>query len=161
MHVGLFALDSALFAKPSEVNVMNMTRQQVETKRVLLLSHGVCNGVLAAALVWSVSSSGTSYRLFVLAAVVVSGLAGGFWFSKRLLFLQVLPAAFVIALKLFTLAMYAVRLTRDSRECAYSQMTGTNVDAVMLPSAVSRGNPGSGQQRSPLRSNGSRECTQK
>ncbi|MDT9071321.1 DUF1304 domain-containing protein, partial [Escherichia coli] len=73
-----------------------------EQTRVLAANQGLYNGFLAAGLVYALllGPAGYPVRMFFLACVLVAGLYGAATASRRILFVQALPAAIALALVL-------------------------------------------------------------
>jgi putative membrane protein len=70
---------------------------------VLAANQGLYNGFLAAGLVWGLSlgADGTQVKIFFLSCVLVAGLYGAATASRRILFVQAMPAAIGLALVWF------------------------------------------------------------
>jgi putative membrane protein len=73
---------------------------------VLAANQGLYNGFLAAGLVWGLVQGNPAFafqiKIFFLACVIVAGIYGALSVSRRILFVQALPAA--VALILLCLA---------------------------------------------------------
>jgi putative membrane protein len=69
---------------------------------VLAANQGLYNGFLAAGLVWGLSlgDAGLSVKVFFLVCVLIAGLYGAATASRKILFVQALPAAVGLALLL-------------------------------------------------------------
>jgi putative membrane protein len=67
---------------------------------VLAANQGLYNGFLAAGLFWGLSmgAAGTGVKVFFLLCVLVAGLYGAATASRKILFVQALPAAIGLAL---------------------------------------------------------------
>jgi len=76
-----------------------------EPTRSLAANQGLYNGFLAAGLIWSFFITDeiwkTNVSLFFLICVTIAGIYGGLTATKKIFFIQALPAIFVIALLLF------------------------------------------------------------
>ncbi len=75
-----------------------------EKTKTLAANQGLYNGFLAAGLVWSLfitdETWSTNIALFFLGCVVVAGLYGAYSVSKRIFYIQALPALVTIILVL-------------------------------------------------------------
>ena len=62
---------------------------------MLAANQGLYNGFLAAGLIWGIylGEAGFQIKVFFLICVVVAGLFGGLTVSRKILFIQALPAA--------------------------------------------------------------------
>lgn len=78
---------------------------QFEKTKVMAANQGLYNGFLAAGLIWSLFISdvnwSTNVALFFLGCVLVAGLYGAFTVSKRIFYVQSVPAIFGILSLLF------------------------------------------------------------
>jgi putative membrane protein len=78
---------------------------QFEKTKVMAANQGLYNGFLAAGLIWSLIISDASWSsnvaLFFLGCVLVAGLYGAFTVSKRIFYVQSVPAIFGILSLLF------------------------------------------------------------
>lgn len=76
-----------------------------EPTRSLAANQGLYNGFLAAGLIWSFFITDeiwkTNVSLFFLICVTIAGIYGGLTATKKIFFIQALPAIFVIILLLF------------------------------------------------------------
>ncbi|MBN2627312.1 MAG: DUF1304 domain-containing protein [Spirochaetales bacterium] len=78
-----------------------------ESTRGLAANQGLYNGFLSAGLAWSFFISdarwSSNIRLFFLACVITAGVYGAISSSKKIFFMQALPAIIALILVLFTL----------------------------------------------------------
>jgi len=105
IHVYILVLEMFLWTTPRARAAFGTTPEFAEESKVLAANQGLYNGFLALALVWGLIASdatGFQLKLYGLACVVVAGLYGAATASKRILFVQVLPA--VLALVALLLA---------------------------------------------------------
>ena len=102
LHVYFLVLEMFLWDKPAGLRAFRMTLQKAQETRVLAANQGLYNGFLAAGLLWGLSlgAEGTSIKLFFLGCVLVAGLYGAATASRKILFIQALPAALGLALLL-------------------------------------------------------------
>src|SRR5690606_4803554 len=94
LHLYFLVLEMFLWTKPRGRRVFGLTPEQAEQTRVLAANQGLYNGFLAAGLVWGIwlGPQGEAIRLFFLTCVLVAGIYGGLTASRRILFVQGLPA---------------------------------------------------------------------
>ena len=105
LHLYFLVLEMFLWTSPTGQRVFGRTAAEQESSKVLAANQGLYNGFLAAGLLWSLVAGATiasPVRVFFLACVVVAGIYGGLTATRRILFVQALPAAIALAL---TLAM--------------------------------------------------------
>ena len=105
LHLYFLVLEMFLWTSPTGQRVFGRTAAEQESSKVLAANQGLYNGFLAAGLVWSLVAGApiaSPIRVFFLACVVVAGIYGGLTATRRILFVQALPAAVALAM---TLAM--------------------------------------------------------
>lgn len=103
LHVYFLVLEMFLWTGPTGQRVFGRTAAEQEASKVLAANQGLYNGFLAAGLVWSLIGSdlvALPIRMFFLGCVVVAGIYGGMTASRRILFVQAVPAAIALALTL-------------------------------------------------------------
>jgi putative membrane protein len=68
--------------------------------KAMAANQGLYNGFLAAGLLWGIylGAAGTSVKLFFLGCVLIAGVFGAVTVSRKIFFVQGLPAAIGIAL---------------------------------------------------------------
>ena len=102
LHVYILVLEMFLWTTPRGRKAFGTTPEFAEASKVLAANQGLYNGFLAAGLFWglAVGPEGWGIKLFFLGCVLVAGLYGAATASKRILFVQALPAAIGLALVL-------------------------------------------------------------
>ena len=102
LHVYFLVLEMFLWDKPAGLRAFGQTLEAAKASKVLAANQGLYNGFLAAGLVWGLilGPSGTNIKLFFLGCVLIAGLYGAATASRKILFVQALPAAVGIALLL-------------------------------------------------------------
>jgi putative membrane protein len=101
LHLYFLVLEMFLWTRPAGLRAFGQTREQAEGSRVLAANQGLYNGFLAAGLVWSLLAPpalAQPLRLFFLTCVIVAGVYGGVTASRKILFVQALPALLALAL---------------------------------------------------------------
>ncbi|MCA1840904.1 MAG: DUF1304 domain-containing protein [Actinomycetota bacterium] len=103
LHVYFLVLEMFLWDKPAGLRAFGHSAEAAKESRVLAANQGLYNGFLAAGLIWGIAlgTSGHDVKLFFLACVLIAGLYGGFTASRKILFIQALPAAIGLTLVLF------------------------------------------------------------
>jgi len=83
-----------LWDKPAGLRTFGHTPEAAAASKVLAANQGLYNGFLAAGLIWGLSlgAAGTAVKVFFLLCVVVAGLYGAATASRKILFVQALPA---------------------------------------------------------------------
>jgi len=100
LHVYILVLEMFLWEKPAGLRAFGQTPQAAAASKVLAANQGLYNGFLAAGLFWGLTlgAAGTGVKVFFLLCVLVAGLYGAATASRRILFVQAVPAAVGLAL---------------------------------------------------------------
>lgn len=105
-HVYILVLEMFLWTRPAGLRAFAMKPQQAEATKVLAANQGLYNGFLALGLFWALLQPDPLFafqlKLFFLGCVFVAGLYGSATASRKILYIQALPA--VIALIFVLLA---------------------------------------------------------
>ncbi len=105
MHVWFLILEMFLWDKPIGRRAFGLTAEFAAQSKVLAANQGLYNGFLAAGLIWGLllgNVEGTHVKIFFLACVLIAGLYGGFTATRKVLWIQALPAAIGLALVLLS-----------------------------------------------------------
>lgn len=97
LHVYFLVLEMFLWTKPLGMKVFRNTSEKAEITKVLAANQGLYNGFLAAGLLWAAFADKTDVALFFLACVVIAALYGAYTVSKRIFYVQGVPALAAIA----------------------------------------------------------------
>lgn len=102
LHVYILVLEMFLWDKPAGLRAFGQTREAAAASKVLAANQGLYNGFLAAGLFWGLSlgASGTGVKVFFLICVLIAGVYGAATASRKILFVQAVPAAIGLALVL-------------------------------------------------------------
>ena len=95
IHLYIVVLEMLLWQKPIGRRVFRTTPEQAAQTATLAANQGLYNGFLAAGLIWALLAGEDLRRpvgTFFLVSVAVAGLFGAATVSKRILFVQTLPA---------------------------------------------------------------------
>jgi putative membrane protein len=107
LHLYILVLEMFLWESPRARRVFGTTPDFARATRVLAANQGLYNGFLAAGLIWALvaglAEAGRAPALFFLACVLVAGLYGAATASRRILFVQALPAALALGAVLLRL----------------------------------------------------------
>jgi putative membrane protein len=98
LHIYILVLEMFLWDKPAGLRAFGQTREAAAASKVLAANQGLYNGFLAAGLFWGLSlgAAGTGVKVFFLCCVLVAGLYGAATASRRILFVQAVPAAIAL-----------------------------------------------------------------
>lgn len=104
LHVYFLVLEMFLWDKPAGLRAFGQSPEDAARTKVLAANQGLYNGFLAAGLFWSLlpGPEANSVRLFFLSCVVIAGVFGAATASRKILFIQALPAAIALGLTLLT-----------------------------------------------------------
>ena len=97
LHLYFLVLEMVLWTRPLGLKTFRNTPEKAEATRVLAANQGLYNGFLAAGLAYGVATGSREFCLFFLACVVVAGLYGAYSVSRRIFFVQAVPALLAIA----------------------------------------------------------------
>jgi putative membrane protein len=96
LHLCFLALEMFLWTKPLGRKVFRTTAEFAEQSAALAANQGLYNGFLAAGLAWGALYPdpfvGKQIQMFFLACVVAAGILGALTVSRRILYVQAMPA---------------------------------------------------------------------
>ncbi len=94
IHVYILVLEMFLWTRPTGRRAFGLTPEFAEASKVLAANQGLYNGFLAAGLIWGLilGAAGGPVKLFFLGCVLVAGLYGAATASRKILYIQALPA---------------------------------------------------------------------
>lgn len=98
IHVYIVVLEMALWDRPQGRKAFGTTAEFAAATKVLAANQGLYNGFLVAGLAWGLwlGEAGFAVKVFFLACVLVAGLYGAATASRKILFVQALPAALAL-----------------------------------------------------------------
>ena len=97
LHVYFLVLEMFLWTRPLGMKTFRNTPEKAEITKVLAANQGLYNGFLAAGLLWAAFAGKSDVALFFLGCVVVAALYGAYSVSKRIFYVQGVPAIAAIA----------------------------------------------------------------
>jgi putative membrane protein len=100
LHVYFLVLEMFLWDKPAGMKAFGQTPASAAATKVLAGNQGLYNGFLAAGLLWGLwlGPEGFDVKVFFLLCVLIAGLYGAVTASRKILFVQALPAALGLVL---------------------------------------------------------------
>lgn len=103
-HLGFLVLEMFLWEKPVGLRVFRQSAERAAITRVMAANQGLYNGFLAAGLFWGLmpDTGGSAIKTFFLACVIVAGIFGAATVSRRILWIQAVPAAIGLVLVLLS-----------------------------------------------------------
>ncbi len=103
LHLWFLVLEMFLWEKPQGRATFGLSAEDAATTASLAKNQGLYNGFLVAGLVWSlIANEPLDFRLrvFFLSCVAVAGVFGALTASRRILYVQALPAVVALLLVL-------------------------------------------------------------
>ena len=91
LHFGFLYLEMFLWDKPLGMKVFRLTPETAKHSKTLAINQGLYNGFLAAGLIWGLFV-GDAVKIFFLSCVAIAGIFGAMTVSKRVFYIQALPA---------------------------------------------------------------------
>lgn len=100
LHVYILVLEMFLWTTPKGQKAFGLTPEFALATKTLAANQGLYNGFLAAGLFWGLwlGPAGQAVNLFFAGCVLVAGLYGAATASRKILFIQGVPAAITLAL---------------------------------------------------------------
>ena len=98
LHLCFMYLEMVAWDQPLGRKVFGTSPEFAAASRALAANQGLYNGFLVAGLVWGLllGESGFAVKVFFLACVIVAGLFGAATVSRRILYVQAIPAALAL-----------------------------------------------------------------
>ncbi|QWP76609.1 DUF1304 domain-containing protein [Lysobacter sp. K5869] len=97
LHTWFLVLEMFLWTKPLGMKTFRMNPDKAEQTKVLAANQGLYNGFLVAGLVWSLICARHDVATFFLVCVVVAGAFGAATVSRRIFYVQAVPAIAALA----------------------------------------------------------------
>ncbi len=100
LHVYILVLEMFLWDKPAGLRAFGMKQDLATATRALGANQGLYNGFLAAGLFWGLwlGDAGLQVKVFFLLCVLAAGVFGAATASRKILFIQAIPATIGLAL---------------------------------------------------------------
>jgi putative membrane protein len=99
IHVYILVLEMFLWEGPRGQKAFGLTPEYAKETKALAANQGLYNGFLAAGLVWALIADGETsfhFAVFFLLCVMVAGVYGALTASKKIIFVQALPATIAL-----------------------------------------------------------------
>ena len=102
LHLYFLWLEMFVWTTKAKKVFRNFPKELFEPTKAMAANHGLYNGFLAAGLLWSFFIEDPVWKLnvslFFLACVLLAGVYGAFTVSKKIFFVQGLPALIALVL---------------------------------------------------------------
>ena len=95
LHIFFLIIEMFLWTKPYGMRAFQLTPEKAEMTKVMAMNQGLYNGFLAAGLIWSLVAP-LSVAYFFLGCVFVAGVFGAMTASRKIFYIQALPALLAI-----------------------------------------------------------------
>ena len=95
IHLYIVYLEMVAWDTPKGHKAFGLTPDFAKASKVLAANQGLYNGFLAAGLIWGLylGAAGFQVKVFFLLCVLVAGLYGAATASRKILYIQAIPAA--------------------------------------------------------------------
>ena len=100
IHLYILWLEMFAWATPRGQAAFGTTAEFAQESKVLAANQGLYNGFLAAGLIWGAIADNLGAKVFFLACVAIAGLYGAATVSRRILYVQTVPAIIALAVVL-------------------------------------------------------------
>jgi putative membrane protein len=103
LHAYFLVLEMFLWDKPAGRKAFGTTEEFALASKTLAANQGLYNGFMAAGLVVGLlqGQTGTTMKIFFLVCIIIAGVYGAATVSRKILFVQALPAALALLALLF------------------------------------------------------------
>ena len=101
LHVYFLVLEMFLWDKPLGLRTFDQTPEQAAVTKKLAMNQGLYNGFLAAGLLvglYQGGHDGFHFQIFFLTCIILAGIFGAVTVSRRIFFIQALPALIALVL---------------------------------------------------------------
>ncbi|MEN8281428.1 DUF1304 domain-containing protein [Acinetobacter gerneri] len=95
LHIYILILEMFLWDKPKGLRAFGNSFEKAKATKIMAQNQGLYNGFLAAGLIWSLFAPvniATQIASFFLGCVLIAGIYGAITASKKILFIQAVPA---------------------------------------------------------------------
>jgi putative membrane protein len=99
IHLYIVYLEMVLWDTPRGHKAFGLKPDFAAASKVLAANQGLYNGFLAAGLIWGLwlGEAGFQVKIFFLLCVAIAGLYGAATVSRKILYIQTVPAALALA----------------------------------------------------------------
>jgi len=102
IHFYILALEMFLWDSPRGQKAFDLTPEFAKETKALAANQGLYNGFLGAGLVWALIAGGAPsfhFAVFFLLCVMVAGVYGALTASRKIFFVQTVPATIALVLE--------------------------------------------------------------
>jgi putative membrane protein len=98
IHLYILVLEMFLWENPVGLRAFGISKEFAAASKVLAANQGLYNGFLAAGLLWGLLAGEIHVQVFFLICVIIAGLYGAATASKKILWIQAMPALIALVL---------------------------------------------------------------
>jgi putative membrane protein len=100
LHLYFLLLEMFLWEKPLGLRTFGLMPEFAKATKSLAANQGLYNGFLAAGLIWGLTQgeNGNAIKIFFLLCIIIAGVFGALTASRKILYIQALPAIIALAL---------------------------------------------------------------
>lgn len=93
-HITFLILEMFYWDTPLGRRIFGHSKETAKVSKTLAANQGLYNGFLAAGLIWGLTlgAAGMSIKIFFTTCVLIAGIFGGLTASRKILYVQALPA---------------------------------------------------------------------
>ena len=104
LHVWFLVMEMFLWTTPYGRRAFGTTQEQAEQSKVLAMNQGLYNGFLSAGLFWGLAlgAAGRGVVIFFLLCVIAAGVFGAVTATRKILWVQAVPAVVALGVVLLT-----------------------------------------------------------
>lgn len=98
IHIYILILEMFLWDKAAGLRAFGISKEFASATKVLAANQGLYNGFLAAGLIWGLGSGDLRVKMFFLGCVLIAGIYGAITASRKILWVQAVPALIALIL---------------------------------------------------------------
>lgn len=98
LHFYILVMEIFLWTKPRTMKVFGMKLDQALICKTLAANMGLYNGFLASGLLYGLIANNLEFKIFFLICILIAGIFGGFTASKKIIYIQSVPALLTLIL---------------------------------------------------------------
>jgi len=104
LHIYFMFLEMIAWDKPLGLKTFRLTQEFATASKALAMNQGLYNGFLAAGLIWGLwlGETGFAIKAFFLGCVTIAGIFGALTVSRKIFFVQAVPAILALLVLTYT-----------------------------------------------------------
>lgn len=101
-HICFLILEMFLWTSPVGFKIFGLSKENAKSSSALAANQGLYNGFLSAGLIWSLFEANVGFsnslQIFFLSCVLLAGIYGAYTVSRKIFFVQGVPALLALVL---------------------------------------------------------------